>query len=49
MYKPGGGGVVIGGGGLAFTGAPIFAYALTGIALLLMGMLAYRFASSRSD
>lgn len=48
MYKPGGTTAVIGGGGLAYTGAPVFAYALLGVALLVMGVLAYRLSATRT-
>ena len=48
MYKIGGGGTIVAGGGLAYTGAPLFAYALAGMALLVLGLLAYRFSASGS-
>lgn len=37
------------GGGLAYTGAPLFAYALVGVALLVLSLMAYRFASVRGE
>ncbi|WP_405039619.1 hypothetical protein [Serinicoccus sp. LYQ92] len=49
MYKVGGGGAVAAGGGLAYTGAPLFAYALVGVALLVLSLMAYRFASVRGE
>lgn len=49
MYKVGGGGTAIGAGGLAYTGAPVFAYALAGLLLLVVGLLAYRFSAVRTS
>lgn len=49
MYKIGGGGAVAAGGGLAYTGAPLFAYALVGLALIVLSLLAYRYASVRGE
>lgn len=48
MYKIGGGGSVVVGGGLAYTGAPVFAFALVGVALVVLGLLAYRFSATGS-
>ncbi len=48
MYKVGGGGTVVAGGSLAYTGAPLFAYALVGLALMVVGLLAYRFSAARA-
>ncbi len=48
MYRIGGGGLVAG-GGLAYTGTPVLAYALLGVVLIVLGVLAYRYSSVTTD
>ena len=48
VYRVGGGSVVAGASGLAYTGAPVFAYAMAGALLVVIGVLAYRFSATRA-